>query len=190
MNSHTTPTYWACQLSDLDAIQRFRREAFAADRTISQPPCPELICDRWDQSAVHLGLFYGNRLVGAVRFARSLDGNLPLHDRMPAVERQEPIREISRLLIHPEHRNFIGSVVFARKIYEYILCSPSNLLADVINRDGHPMRGQLMRVGFTDTGLRYWDECYRAEKAILWGRQEIVITKIKQFVKNSVFKPI
>src|SRR5262245_51421944 len=119
MNLNTTPTYRACQSSDLGAIQMYRREAFAADHTIPQPPCPTWISDRWDQSAAHLGLLYGNRLVGALRFARPLDGHLPLHEHVPGVKLPEPIREISRVSIHPEHRNFLGAAVFAKQTYEH-----------------------------------------------------------------------
>jgi hypothetical protein len=139
-----------------------------------------LISDRWDQSAAHLGLLYGNRLVGTLRFARPLDGSLPLHAHLPGVRPPEPFLEISRVLIHPEHRNFLGAAVLAKQTYEYILCNPSNLVADVINRDDSRGRGHLMRVGFTDTGLRYWDQRYRAECAILWGMQENVIKKAKE----------
>src|SRR5262249_23149938 len=82
MQSNRTCAYRACQIFDLDAIRTFRREVFAADPAIPQPPCPELISDLWDQSAAHLALLCRDEIVGVIRFARPVNGKLPLHEHV------------------------------------------------------------------------------------------------------------
>jgi hypothetical protein len=185
MQSNRTCAYRACQIFDLDAIRTFRREVFATDPTIPQPPCPELISDLWDQSAAHLVLLCRDEIVGVIRFARPVNGKLPLHERMPELMAPEPVREISRVLIHPAHRASEGNLVFEKCIFDYICCNPSNLVVDVIDRAGAHVRGHLIRIGFTDTGLRYWDERYAAQSSILWGREENVITHLKKYFEDA-----
>ncbi len=184
MKSNSTCAYRACQIFDLEGIRTFRREVFTTDPAIPQPPCPELISDLWDQSAVHLGLLCCDEIVGVIRFARPLNGKLPVHKYVPVFMAPEPIREISRVLIHPAHRVSAGTVVFEKTIFDYICCNPSNLVIDVIDRAGARVRGFLSRIGFTDTGLRYWDERYAAQSSILWGRQENVITHFKNYFED------
>ena len=185
MKSNRTSAYRACQIFDLNAIRTFRREVFAADPTIPQPPCPELISDLWDQSAAHLGLLCHDEIVGVIRFARPVNGKLPLHEHVPEFTAPEPIREISRVVIHPAHRSNEGNFVFEKSIFDYIRCNPSNLVVDVIDRAGTHVRGHLSRIGFIDTGLRYWDERYAAQSSILWGREEDVITHFKNYFEDA-----
>src|SRR5947208_3063018 len=124
MSSIGTPLYRACEITDLAAIQAFRRQAYAIDHQMAHPIDPTLISDRWDVFSTHIGVVFGNHLVGTVRFAPPVERQLPVQDQIAIPldryltnhQTDTQIRELSRGLIHPNHRNILSATILARAI--------------------------------------------------------------------------
>jgi hypothetical protein len=193
MNPATGPLYRTCEISDLSEIQSFRRNAFVAYSQIGRPIDPKLMGDRWDEVSVHLGLLYGNQLVGAVRFSPPVQGRLPVHDYIPApvndflqyADESSEIMEVSRALIHPKHRNIIGPIVFAKAVYNHILSHPTHILVDVLlNNAKTRAEGHFLRLGLIDTGIRYWDGRYGSVSAVMIGARQTIVANITQYLSH------
>jgi len=193
MNNFASSPYRVCEISDLDAISAFRQTAYASDVDMSYHAHPTLISDRWDEFSFHLGLLYGNQLVGAVRFAPPISGQLPVHDYVPMpvhdyftdASARSQIRELSRGLIHPKHRNVLGAAVLARAIYNHILNDPTHILVDVlVNSTKTRTAGHLLRMGLIDTGIRYWDGRYRSTSAVMLGTRSTIVSNIKEYLSS------
>jgi hypothetical protein len=193
MNPATGPHYQTCEISDLSEIRSFRQNAIAAYSRIGRPIEPKLMEDRWDEVSIHLGLLCGNQLVGAVRFSPPIRGRLPVHDYVPvpandflqyAGESNE-IVEVSRAIIHPKHCNIIGPIVFAKSIYAHILSHPTHILVDVLlNSAKTRAEGHFLRLGFIDTGIRYWDGRYGSVSAIMIGTRQTIVANITQYLSH------
>lgn len=193
MNAAERQQYRSCEISDLSAIRAFRRDAHESDPRMSHPIDPTLLSDRWDTISKHLGLLFGNQLVGVVRFSPLLQGELPVHRCAPVpineylrnCDAPGEIRELSRALIHPRHRNLIGASIFATAIYKHILTDPAHILVDaLVNKSKTRTEGHLLRLGLFDTGMRYWDGRYRSISAIMIGTRDSVVTNIEGYLSS------
>jgi hypothetical protein len=143
-----------------------------------------LISDLWDQSAAHLGLLCHDEIVGVIRFARPVNGKLPLHEHMTVFMAPEPVREISRVVIHRRTAP-VRATLYSRRAFLTILAAIPVIWSWTLSTEwGAHVRGHLIRIGFTDTGLRYWDERYAAQSSILWGREEDVIMHFKNYFED------
>jgi hypothetical protein len=128
-------------------------------------------------------LLYGNEVVGTARFSPTINGELPVHQYVPTFRFPSPAQELSRGVIHPSHRSGIGALIFSRAIYTYFLDHPSNIVIDILITKHHwRTRGHLLRIGFVDTGLRYWDHRYGSESALLFGAEDAVSARLKDYL--------
>jgi hypothetical protein len=170
--------YATRQIDDIGEIQSFREAAYYADPEIPRTGMEKLISDQWDIYSTHIGLLHGNALVGVVRFCKHIDGLLPVHEACPHFCARNFVHELSRGLIHPDHRRGVGALALAKAIYFYLLVNPGPLVVDmVLRKNASRLRPHILRMGLIDTGIRYWDERYEAESAILTSVRGIQLPK-------------
>lgn len=164
--------------ADLFELKKLRAEVLGS---LDGSHVQSLITDKWDNTAVHVFVYTGNELVGAVRLVAPSRNGLPITDIVGQLH--PPIRageyEISRLYIKRSGRKRMPILQLVKGLSMAISENCDHLLADGLIFEKLGIReSRYLESGFFSSGVEYMDVRYNRRSKVFrttaYGKTRLV----------------
>lgn len=127
---------------------------------------PDLIEDRWDRHADHIGLLVDDHLIATFRMVHPYGNRLPLTDHFPDLPVSELDRQMGRLVSSRSKWTRGSRLFFYRYCAEHYFATSGRIYVAATDRGVFSLR-RYEALGFVDTGRCYFDSRYAGPLRVL-----------------------